>query len=423
MSGYKETELGRIPQDWDVIQLGNLVDPARSIRYGIVQPGVYEPSGRPLIRGQDYSKGWVDADEIFRVSSAIEERYINARLKAGDLIITIVGAGTGHVEEIPTWLDGANLTQTTARIAVNPKKADSKYLKYILLSKFGRTQVSNYVKGAAQPGLNCGDVERFILPAPRSIEEQRAVGASLLSIDDFICRLDQLISKKRDIQQAAMQQLLTGQRRLPGFSGDWKKGAVCDVVRSLEAGISVNSTDDLPEAGLPCVLKTSALSSGVFLPFEAKVITKTNRSRARTNPKRDTILISRMNTPALVGEIAYVDKDYHWLFLPDRLWMTQLISNDCVNVRWLAYVLSSRPYRRLLQESATGTSGSMKNISKSAIFSLPINFPEIGEQAAIATILSDIDTELAALEARRDKALQLKQGMMQELLTGRIRLA
>ncbi|MDA0426048.1 restriction endonuclease subunit S [Stutzerimonas frequens] len=422
MNGYRDTELGRLPDDWDVTQLSDLVDPARTIRYGIVQPGEYDSNGRLLIRGQDYSKGWVDADEMFRVSSSVEERYINARVKTGDLIITIVGAGTGHVEEIPSWLDAANLTQTTARIAVNPKKADSKFLKYMLLSSFGRNQVSNYLKGAAQPGLNCGDVEIFTLPLPVSIDEQKAIGASLKSIDDFIASLSQLITKKRDIQQATMQQLLTGQRRLPGFSGEWKDGELRDVVKSLEAGVSVNSSDDLPELGLPCVLKTSALSGGNFFPNEAKTIVAADRRRACTNPKRNTILISRMNTPALVGEIAYVGKDYDWLFLPDRLWMTRFMSDDCVNARWLAYLLSSRPYRRLLQDSATGTSGSMKNISKGVLLNLQISYPTIEEQTAIATILSDMDTELTALEARCEKARQLKQGMMQELLTGRIRL-
>jgi len=422
MNGYRDTELGRLPDDWDVTQLSDLVDPARTIRYGIVQPGEYDSNGRLLIRGQDYSKGWVDADEMFRVSSSVEERYINARVKTGDLIITIVGAGTGHVEEIPSWLDAANLTQTTARIAVNPKKADSKFLKYMLLSSFGRNQVSNYLKGAAQPGLNCGDVEIFTLPLPVSIDEQKAIGASLKSIDDFIASLSQLIAKKRDIQQATMQQLLTGQRRLPGFSGEWKDGELRDVVKSLEAGVSVNSSDDLPELGLPCVLKTSALSGGNFFPNEAKTIVAADRRRACTNPKRNTILISRMNTPALVGEIAYVGKDYDWLFLPDRLWMTRFMSDDCVNARWLAYLLSSRPYRRLLQDSATGTSGSMKNISKGVLLNLQISYPTIEEQTAIATILSDMDTELTALEARCEKARQLKQGMMQELLTGRIRL-
>ena len=166
-----------------VSRLGDLVDRSRGIRYGIVQPGKYEPQGRLMIRGQDYSRGWVDPSELFRVGSAIEERYKNARVMQGDLIITIVGAGTGCVEAVPDWLDGANLTQTTARIAIDSAKADSGFCKAVLQSSYGRNQVGGYVKGAAQPGLNCGDVEKFLLPLPGSKHEQRAIAAALSNMD------------------------------------------------------------------------------------------------------------------------------------------------------------------------------------------------------------------------------------------------
>ncbi|MDZ4128481.1 MAG: restriction endonuclease subunit S, partial [Hydrogenophaga sp.] len=230
------------------------------------------------------------------------------------------------------------------------------------------------------------------------------------------------IAKKRDIKQAAMQQLLTGQTRLQGFSGEWHQGIFGDVVIALDAGVSVNSTDAEPALDTPCVLKTSALVGGKFLPNEAKVIEVRDVGRARTSAKGDTILVSRMNTPMLVGEIAYVAQDFDSLFLPDRVWMARFNISKKVDVRWMAFVLSSQPYRDLLRDVATGTSGSMKNISKNALRSLPIRFPSPKEQTAIATVLSDMDAELCALEARLTKTRAIKQGMMQELLTGRTRL-
>lgn len=129
-----------------------------------------------------------------------------------------------------------------------------------------------------------------------------------------------------------------------------------------------------------------------------------------------------MNTPDLVGEVAYVDKDYPFLFLPDRVWMTRFRADFDVDAKWLAFLLSGCEYSRRIKDSATGTSGSMKNISKSALLAIRIAVPCVEEQTAIATILSDMDTELAELETRLAKTRQLKQGMMQELLTGRIRL-
>jgi restriction endonuclease S subunit len=128
-----------------------------------------------------------------------------------------------------------------------------------------------------------------------------------------------------------------------------------------------------------------------------------------------------MNTPDLVGEVGFVDSDHPDSFLPDRLWAAS-VSKGVASARWLSYVLSSSEYKQKLRDLATGTSGSMKNISKGAFLGLPLQVPTLEEQSAIAQILSDMDAELAALEARRDKTKLLKQGMMQALLTGRIRL-
>src|SRR5436189_1907204 len=111
--GYKPSPIGPIPEDWELKELRTLVDDKRTIRYGIVQPGSFDEYGRYMVRGQDYSFGWVEPSELFKVSDEIEVKYKNARLKSGDIILTIVGAGTGTVAIVPSWLDGANCTQTT----------------------------------------------------------------------------------------------------------------------------------------------------------------------------------------------------------------------------------------------------------------------------------------------------------------------
>ena len=129
-----------------------------------------------------------------------------------------------------------------------------------------------------------------------------------------------------------------------------------------------------------------------------------------------------LNTPDLVGEVGYVDRAYDWLYLPDRVWMTRMRSPDCVCVRWLGYLLSSPPYKRLIGDTATGTSGSMKNIAKSGLLRLPLRLPEVDEQRAIAAGLADMDAEITVLESRLTKAHALKQSVAQALLTGRIRL-
>lgn len=213
-NGFKETEVGMIPDDWVVSPLNDLVDQSRSIRYGIVQPGKYDPQGRFMIRGQDYSHGWVHPSELFKVSAQIEERYRNARVIAGDIIITIVGAGTGHVDIIPDWLDGANLTQTTARIAINQGKSDSKFCKFLLQSNCGNDQVAGYIKGAAQPGLNCGDLNKFQIPHPKHLAEQNAIATLISDVDSELAALELKRDKTKAIKQGMMQELLTGRIRL-----------------------------------------------------------------------------------------------------------------------------------------------------------------------------------------------------------------
>lgn len=214
-SNAMSTTVGRFPPDWVVHSVKSLVDPTRSIRYGIVQPGRYDPRGRYMIRGQDYSaaKGWAEPAAVFRVSPAVEERYKNARVRAGDLIMTIVGYA-GHVEMVPGWLDGANLTQTTARISIDPRLADPAYCKFFLRSWAGQRQVASYLKGAAQPGLNCGDVERFVVCAPPTLNEQHAVAAVLSHMEAEIEALEARRVKTELIKVGLMQALLTGRTRL-----------------------------------------------------------------------------------------------------------------------------------------------------------------------------------------------------------------
>lgn len=262
---------------------------------------------------------------------------------------------------------------------------------------------------------------KIVLPP---VTEQRAIAAALSDVDALLGGLDRLIAKKRDLKQAAMQQLLTGQTRLPGFQGNWREGKLSDVICALDAGVSVNSVEDRSSTDndVAKILKTSAVEDGRFIPGECKTIASSDVVRARLNPKRNTLLVSRMNTPELVGQCGFVGQDHPNLFVPDRLWMTRFRDDWDGSPLWLSYVLSTPLLKQRIRAAATGTSGSMKNLSKPAFMQIPLRWPSSGEQEAIASSLTDMDAELAALESRRDKTRALKQGMMQELLTGRTRL-
>ena len=205
---------------------------------------------------------------------------------------------------------------------------------------------------------------------------------------------------------------------------DWEDKLLSDIILRLVAGISVNSIDDDTNVELheKSILKTSSVENGKFIPHECKRIAPKDIQRAKLNPRTDTILISRMNTIDLVGECGYVSEDYPFLFLPDRLWMTCFRPECGISAKWLSYILSSNAYRMKLKAVATGTSGSMKNISKGSLFSLAIPFPNQKEQGTIAEALSDVDALIESLDKLIAKKRDIKQAAMQQLLTGKIRL-
>jgi type I restriction enzyme, S subunit len=213
--------LGEVPEHWEVSQMRRYIQKDRKITYGIVQPGEPEPTGRFMVRGQDYSTGWSEPDSIFRVSPAIEEPYKRSRVKPGDLVMTIVGAGVGNTAKVPEWLDGANLTQTTCRIAVDAQAMNPDYMKLVLDSSIGRYSVGFYAKGAAQPGLNLEHVKVFPVTRP-SLEEQITITEYL---KEYLSSIDGLVKESQtastllhERRSALISAAVTGQIDVRGLA-------------------------------------------------------------------------------------------------------------------------------------------------------------------------------------------------------------
>ena len=197
----------------------------------------------------------------------------------------------------------------------------------------------------------------------------------------------------------------------------WTHAPLSQCVESLDAGVSVNAEDRPHRAGEVGVLKTSALSGYVFHPEQNKAVVRAERRLVAEPVLANSILVSRMNTPALVGESCYVAEAHETIFLPDRVWQVKLRAEVPTNMRWLSYVLQSHEYRHYVEVHATGTSGSMKNLPKSALLSLPVRYPDEPEQTQIATVLSMIDSAIKQTEAIVEKLKKVKQGLLHDLLT------
>ena len=208
--------------------------------------------------------------------------------------------------------------------------------------------------------------------------------------------------------------------RFPEFSGAWNHGVLGDCIESLNAGVSVLSSDIPTSKGQKRILKTSCVSSGFFDPSENKLVDDAGQiKRLKEHVCRETIVISRMNTPELVGANAYVQNTDKSLFLPDRLWAAKIDLK--YSSRWIAILLSGPKLRATLSARATGTSNSMKNISKADVKSIRIYYPSKEEQQKIASFLSSVDTKIKQLNKKKALLEQYKKGMMQKLFSQEIR--
>ena len=201
---------------------------------------------------------------------------------------------------------------------------------------------------------------------------------------------------------------------------DWGVSALRAAFPKLESGVSVNS-DNMTSSKYH-VLKTSAVHNGIVDPAEVKPVIKADYGRLKCPLVQGSIIISRMNTPALVGECGYVKNAPIDVYLPDRLWQVQNPKDSDYNFEWLNYLLNTKRYRDAVRATATGTSNSMKNISKERLMEIDIPCLSLDEQNRISAALSDIDTLIANLEKLIAKKKAIKQGAMQELLTGKQRL-
>ncbi len=202
---------------------------------------------------------------------------------------------------------------------------------------------------------------------------------------------------------------------------DWEVVRLEKIIEKLQAGVSVNSIDENLTEKDKGILKTSAVFNGKFIASECKKIAPKDIDRAILNPKKNNLIISRMNTLELVGAIAIVEKEYNNLYLPDRLWQTKFYNIKNQNSYWLNYLLNSSIFKTKIRNLATGTSGSMKNISKKAFLKLEIPFPPLKEQEKIAKILTTWDRAIEKLEELIIQKEQLKKGLMQKLLSGEVR--
>ena len=212
--------LGEVPEHWGVKRVKQCIDPARPVTYGILKPGETDENGIPMIRAQDYSSEWKLKEGILMVSAETEAPYIRSRVRAGDVLITAVGAGTGNCAVVPDYLDGSNISRASCRISVDNRKLTSSYLLFVLSSIATKTTIELSMRGAAQPVLNNSEVENLLIPLP-PLEEQnqlvQVLGAQVQRLDKqqgLAFRQVELLQERRS---ALISAAVTGQIDVRGL--------------------------------------------------------------------------------------------------------------------------------------------------------------------------------------------------------------
>lgn len=414
--GYKQTEVGVIPVSWDVKTIDQIAFVTSGKRLPLGFSLVDQPTPHPYIRVTDMRPGTVELSAIKFVPESVFPAIKRYRIYQSDIFISVAGS-LGIVGKIPIELDGANLTENADRITNITCSQD--YLLYVLMSPVIQNTIDSIQTVGAQPKLALTRIRKFTIPLPPTEAEQRAIAATLSDVDALLGGLERLIAKKRDLKQAAMQQLLTGQTRLPGFSGEWEVKRLGDLGATY-GGLTGKTKADFGDGAAHFITFMNVMTNVVI---DCEMFERVSVSPGETQnraKKGDLFFNGSSETPEEVAMCSVLLEDVQDVYLNSFCFGFRFRDEAEANGVFLAYYFRSREGRELMKSLAQGST--RYNLSKVALLNSALRLPSLPEQTAIATILSDMDAELSALVARRDKTRALKQGMMQELLTGRTRL-
>ena len=403
--GYKQTEVGVIPEDWLNPQLQQITDDGSPICYGIVQVGPFTPNGVPVLAIKNLNLDY--GSNIHRASTEVERPYARSRIRPEDIVVSVKGT-TGRVGIVPSHFQG-NISRDLARIRPRTEIAP-RFIYQMLQSDLAQRRLANAAVGTTRMELSIAILKQVCIPLPPTKVEQEAISEVLSDADALINSLERLVAKTRRLQQGAMPELLTGKQRLRGFES--KPG-----YKQTEVGV-------IPEDwGVECIENLAHITTG----------SRNTQDRVDDGQYPFFVrsqIVERINTYSFDGEAVLTAGDgvgtgkvFHYINGKfDAHQRVYRISNftERMNGHFFYFYFRSHFYGRIMQMTAKS---SVDSVRREMIARMLIPLPPTkAEQESIATILSDMEGEIAVLEAKLAKVRNIKQGMKQELLTGRIRL-
>ena len=413
---FKDTEVGRIPLDWDATSIDKLCTLKARIGWQGLTTGEYLLQGDYiLITGTDFKDGYIDWKNCCYVSKWRYDQDNNIQIKEGDVLISKDGT-IGKVAFLNS-IPGPG-TLNSGVFIVRPKQGDivnQAYLSWIFKSIWFKSFIDQLTAGSTINHLYQKDFVKFQLVYPKDKSEQTRLATALSNIDALISELGRLIEKKHAIKQGAMQQLLTGKKRLKGFSELWTQKKLGEDATILRGGSPRPIEDYITDSqnGLNWIKIGDVKPEDKYLRKTAEKIKKEGLSKTRQVKKGDFILSNSMSfgRPYILD----IDGCIHdgWLVIQDY--------QEAYDMQFLYYILCSDAIMNQYVSMAAGSS--VQNLNKEKVTNVLLYAPtSLQEQSAIASVLTSMDNEISTLEAKEAKYEQIKQGMMQQLLTGKIRL-
>ena len=371
----------------------------------------------PYIRATDIQNGRVCVENLVYVPDSVWPIISRFVVASGDILITIAGT-IGSIGKVPVSHSGANLTENAALIRPNQRLVIPEFLLEYLLQKSVQLEIDSLTIGTTQKKLGLSRIESLQIKLPSLIEQQK-IAEALSDVMEAIESLDALIAKKRDVKQATMQQLLTGRTRLPGFTADWKEVRLGDL-GSTFGGLTGKSSRDFGEGNSRFVTFMNVMSNVVLNTQGTEKVRIGNGERQSQVLEGDVIFNGSSETPEEVGFGSAVPIEISGLYLNSFCFGFRRKDTKSLDPRFFAYLTRSPLGRDIIRPMAQGST--RYNIAKTNLLNGRFPLPPLKEQEAIAEALTVMDDELGALTEQASKLRMVKQGMMQDLLTGKVRL-
>lgn len=439
--GYKQTEVGIIPDDWDCLSLQDL---CTQITDGTHHTPKYVDSGIPFYSVENITKNnFTDTKYI----TEQEHKSLIKRCKPehGDIIMSRITAGILGDTKLIDWDVDASIYVSLALLKFKGNYSAEYIYNYTKSNQFLNNISQSGLTYATPKKINLNAIGSVYLPIPKELEEQKTIASALSDVDTLLTELEKLIAKKQAIKTATMQQLLTGKTRLPQFATytegekqgqpkgtksselgeipeDWDVRPIESVIRDLRGGAPFKP-NDFTNAGVKVLPKGGVVRGGVLRVHEKdqQFCSKNWSLKYAKNcvDNRYTIVVLRDLVPSgpSIGLMVNIPTDEKYVLAQG---VYGFIADDEETSNYLIQYSNTTQYRKAANEIMVGST--QVHITNGAFKALIAPFPPKEERGAIATILTDMDNEIQTLEQRLAKTRQIKQGMMQDLLTGRTRL-